>query len=69
MYSLTSQAHTDDRVMTKVVASPMPKAVSSFLETPMKGQIPRNFTSTKLLTSTVPTRMRAYSVMGAGVRG
>ena len=55
----------DDKVRTKVVAIPMPMADSSFLETPMKGQRPRNLTSTKLLTSTVPIRMRANSVMVA----
>jgi hypothetical protein len=36
---------------------PMPKAVSSFLETPMKGHRPRIFTSTTLLTKTAPTMM------------
>jgi hypothetical protein len=45
----------DDRVSTKVVASPMPMAVSSLRETPMNGHRPRNFTSTKLFTSTVLT--------------
>ena len=30
--------------MTKMTATPMPSAVSNFLETPIKGQIPRNFT-------------------------
>ncbi len=48
---------------TKVVARAMPVAVSSFLDTPINGQSPRNFTRTKLLTSTVLTRMSAYSAM------
>jgi hypothetical protein len=44
-------------VSTKVVAAPMPKAVSSFLETPMNGHRPRIFTRTTLLTRTAPTMM------------
>ena len=32
--------------MTKVTARDMPTALSSFLDTPRKGQMPRNFTRT-----------------------
>ncbi|EJK91298.1 hypothetical protein UUU_21290 [Klebsiella pneumoniae subsp. pneumoniae DSM 30104 = JCM 1662 = NBRC 14940] len=39
-----------------MVASPIPIAVSSFLETPINGHRPRNFTRTKLLTRTVPIK-------------
>ena len=35
--------------MTKMTANPMPTAVSIFLDTPMKGQMPRNWTRMKLL--------------------
>src|SRR5690554_2981048 len=37
-------------VSTKVTASPMPIAVSTFLDTPKKGQIPRNCDNTTLFT-------------------
>jgi hypothetical protein len=42
------------RVSTKVVAMPMPSALSIFFDTPMNGQRPRNLTSTTLLTNAVP---------------
>jgi len=45
-------------VSTKVVAAPMPTAVSSFLDTPMKGQRPRMRTKTTLLTRTAPMTMK-----------
>ncbi|CSB49846.1 Uncharacterised protein [Vibrio cholerae] len=41
----------------------MPMAVSSFFDTPIKGHKPKNFTSTKLLTSTVPINNKRYSVI------
>src|SRR5512145_796363 len=59
----------EERVMTKVVAMPMPMAVSSLRETPMNGQRPRNFASTKLLTKMVLTRISAYSAMGSSAKG
>ena len=40
-----------DSVMTKVTAAPMPSAESMRLDTPRKGQIPRNCESTILLTN------------------
>ena len=48
-------------VITKVVASPMLTAVSVFLEMPMNGHSPRNFTSTTLFTSTVLSNNIKYS--------
>ena len=36
-----NQAQMDAIVITKVVASPMPIAVSSFLDTPINGHRPR----------------------------
>ena len=50
------------RVSTKVVAIPMPSAVSSFPDTPINGQSPRNFTSTTLFTNAVPRINNRYSV-------
>ena len=38
-------------VITKITAPPIPAAVSTFLDTPTKEQIPRNWLSTTLLTS------------------
>ena len=36
--------------MTKITATPMPVAVSVFLDTPRKGHSPRNWLNTTLLT-------------------
>lgn len=46
------------KVNTKVVAIDIPTAVSILLETPMKGHKPKNLTSTKLLTNTVPKKSK-----------
>ncbi|BDE02562.1 hypothetical protein PASm1_04640 [Pasteurella multocida] len=46
-----------------MVAKLMPIAVSIFLETPIKGQSPRNFTRTKLLIKAVLIIRRMYSVI------
>jgi hypothetical protein len=53
---------TEARVMTKTTAIPIPIAVSIFLETPKKGQMPRNRLRTKLFTRTAPTIIRTYSI-------
>jgi len=37
-------------VITNITANPMPKAVEIFLETPRKGQIPKNCDKTMLFT-------------------
>ena len=55
--------YADAKVKTKVVANPIPMAVSIFLDTPMKGHNPKNLTSTKLLTSTVPINKSKYSII------
>ena len=52
------------RVNTNVVANPMPIAVSIFLEVPINGHNPKNFTSTKLLTSIVPVSKWVYFIIG-----
>ena len=43
--------------MTKVTAMPMPTAVSIFLETPRKGQMPRNWEKMKFFTRMAPSAM------------
>jgi hypothetical protein len=40
--------------ITKVTAAPMPSEVSTFDDTPRKGQMPRNCASTTLLTKMAP---------------
>ena len=52
---------SDDIVITKITAPPMPAAVSVLLETPRKGQIPRNWLSTTLFTSAEPIAIRINS--------
>ncbi len=57
--------------MTRSIQMPWPStfrsAASRFLDTPMNGHSPRNRTNTKLLTRTVPTRMRIRSVIEASI--
>ena len=50
-------------VSTKVTASPIPIAVSTFFETPRKGQIPRNCDNTTLLTKMATMMIPIYSMM------
>ena len=57
MSSLMGQQMAEAKPMTKITASPMPEAVSIFLETPMKGQMPRNWATIKLLTRMAPRAM------------
>ncbi len=45
-----NQVTTVPTAITKVTAMPIPRAVSTFLETPIKGQMPRKRARTKLLT-------------------
>ena len=40
--SLMTQHTAEAMPMTKMTAMPMPRAVSTRLDTPMKGQMPRN---------------------------
>ena len=49
--------------MTKITAKPMPTAVSIFLLTPMKGQMPKNWTRMKLLTRMAPREMESSFVI------
>ena len=49
--------------MTKVTAMPMPTAVSTFLETPRKGQQPRNWEKMKLFTRMAPRVMERRLVI------
>ncbi len=58
-----NQVTTVATVMTKVTAIPMPRAVSTFLETPRKGQMPRNRARTKLLTKMALTRISSNSAI------
>ena len=57
----TRVLQAEARVSTKVVAADIPIAVSSLFDTPINGHKPKNWTRTKLFTSTVPTRSSAYS--------
>ena len=50
-------ATTAVRAMTKVTAAPIPMEVSTFDDTPRKGQMPRNCASTTLLTKMAPMIM------------
>ena len=47
--------------MTKVTAMPMPTAVSTFLETPRKGQMPRNWEKMKLFARMAPSMIARSS--------
>ena len=49
--------------MTKITAPPIPAAVSIFLDTPKKGQSPRNWLSTTLFTRAAPIPMIRSSFM------
>ena len=46
------------RVMTKTTAPAIPVAVEILLETPRKGQVPRNWASITLLTNIAEMIMR-----------
>ena len=48
--------------MTKQTAMLMPVEVESFPETPRKGQMPRNWARTILLTNIAEIMMRKYSI-------
>src|SRR5690606_38709890 len=53
---------TDARVMTKATAMPMPTEVSMRLDTPRKGQMPRNLLRTKLLKKIAPKKIINSSI-------
>jgi hypothetical protein len=48
---------------TKVTARPIPLAVSTFFDTPRKGQIPKNCDNTILLTNIAEMKINIYSIM------
>ena len=61
--SLMGQLTAEATPITKVTAMPMPSAVSTFLDTPMKGQMPRNWDRTKLLTRIAAKAMASRLVI------
>src|SRR5210317_1129943 len=62
-YACSRYAVAEESVSTNAVAKDMPAAASRLRETPRNGHRPRNRTSTKLLTSTVLTRMTKSSAI------
>ena len=50
-------------IMTKVNAPVMPMAVDTFLDTPRKGQMPKNCDNTTLLTNTAAINIKIYSMV------
>lgn len=50
------------KTSTKVTAPLIPIAASSWVEIPIKGQIPKNLVSTKLLTKTAEIKMISSEV-------
>ena len=50
-------------VITKITATPMPKAVLNLLETPKKGQMPKNCDKTILFTNTQAIIIKTYSIV------
>ncbi len=48
--------------MTKQTAPDIPVAVESLLDTPMNGQVPRNWASMMLLTKIAETMISKYSI-------
>ena len=49
--------------MTNTTAAPMPSDVFTLLETPRKGQMPRNCERTTLLTKIAPMMIAKYSMV------
>ena len=54
------EATIDDNAMTNVTAAPIPIEVSTFDDTPKKGQIPRNCANTTLFTNIAPMIIAKY---------
>ena len=50
-------------VSTNATAADMPNAVSTFLDTPRNGQIPRNCDNTMLLTKIAEININIYSII------
>jgi hypothetical protein len=51
------------RVITKATAAPIPMDVSTFLETPRNGHIPRNCEKMMLLTNIAEININKYSMI------
>ncbi|GAA6485123.1 hypothetical protein K260102G11_18240 [Bacteroides uniformis] len=49
-------------VSTNATAADMPNAVSTFLETPKNGQIPKNCDNTMLFTKIAEININIYSI-------
>ena len=62
-YVCTSHVTSVASTMTKATAADMPSDVSIFLETPRKGQMPRNCANTMLLTKMALMKIRIYSII------
>ena len=50
-------------VSTNATAADMPNAVSTFLETPKNGQIPKNCDNTMLFTKIADIKINIYSII------
>ena len=50
------------KVSTKATAAPIPMAVSTFLLTPRKGHMPRNWLSTILFTNIAVMNISMYAM-------
>ena len=50
-------------VSTNATAADMPNAVSTFLETPKNGQIPKNCDNTMLFTKIAEININIYSII------
>ena len=59
--ALAAQVAAEAMAITKVTASPMPRAVSIFFDTPINGQMPMNFTRMKFSVSTAVRTMARIS--------
>jgi hypothetical protein len=60
--SWIDQATIDDNAITNVTAAPIPIDVSTFDDTPRKGQIPRNCANTTLFTKIAPMIIAKYEI-------
>lgn len=58
-----SHVTTVESVSTKATDAPIPKAVEIFLDTPRKGQMPRNWLRMILLTNIAPMKIKRYSMI------
>ena len=59
--SWSSQVMAVASTMTNVTAAPIPVALESLRDTPINGQMPRNWANTMLLTKIAVMMMEIYS--------